>query len=478
MGARKEVANMKIGKIIALLLAVSLLTGCSGAPSQVPPVPKETPEPIIFETAAVGAEAQTVQTSERFTNADSTMEYTFNINQEITPAEWSVIEAIHYMATGEDARRLAEVMMPGKEFYKLRPHVAELSKIELQEKIDFYSQFATKEALEELYRVDYPENLEMINYYIDLYTDQLKNAPEKEKPSCDWKLYYEREHFNLPEEIGNRPLWEDDYCLYVVTTLHDCEMILHTWQTGRADEPYSTLGISRNAGRGEFLDQVLRSRMLRTQAPTEEQIQALMAKAESLLNQLDLGQWKVVESEVEAEKIGDVTEYMVLLNAVPVVNGVLGMLHNNSSSHQTMAHLQFSANGELYYIDIFCPIIEKADVSDQVHILPMDKVLEKAREHLKSQTLMGTGKETRCKALEQEHGEKIVYKTEITDLEIRLGKMEMPETHNRYFYVPFVGFRGTSGFVGADSGTWYEGDEEAHTLFWVYTFDGRIIPEN
>lgn len=469
---------MKIGKIIALLLAVALLSGCYGKPAEVPPVPSESIESIVFETAAVGAEAQDVKVSECFANAEGSMEYEFRIDREITPAEWSVIEVIHYMASGADARRMAEVMMPGKEFYKLRPHVAELSKIEVQEQIDFYSQFASKEALKELYRADYPENLEMINYYIDLYTDQLKKAPEKEKIPCDWTLYYEREHFNLPQEIGNRPLWEDDYCLYAVTTLHDCEMILHTWQASLADEPYSTLGISRNAGRGEFLDQVLRSRMLRTEAPTGEQIQDVMAKAESLLNQLNLGQWKVVESEVEAEKIGDVTEYMVMLNAVPVVNGVPGMAHSNGALYRTQAHLQFSANGELYYIDIGCPIVEKADVSDQVHILSMDKVLEKAREHLKSQTLMGAGRETRRKALEQAHGEGIVYKTEITDLEIRLGKMEMPETHNRYFYVPFVGFRGTAGYVGADSGTWYEGDEEPHTLFWVYTFDGSIIPEN
>ena len=101
-----------------------------------------------------------------------------------------------------------------------------------------------------------------------------------------------------------------------------------------------------------------RAEKLRTDRPTEEQIEEAVHKAQTILEQIGLGTWKVAFSAVETSPTGNVVEYMIRLTAVPVFQGVaaihrpqLGNLKSDtvyaSNYYLTEATFGFSADGTL-----------------------------------------------------------------------------------------------------------------------------------
>lgn len=466
---------MKMQKITALILLAALLSGCGQEkqPETVPAEP-EIKETTAFEAMLQGGEipeSQRVQALTSFPDAAGNVEYTFNLDQEVTSRELSVVEVTPIFANGEHARKMVEFMMPEAEFYGYIPYADQLSKVELQKNIDFYSQFARPDPLKELYGRENPWAVDMVNESLERWTMELKTAPDREACPCDWVLQPERFYFDVKNEAWNRPLWEDSYKFYALTKLHGVEMILDVVQVNRDGEMHSGIGFSRHCAQGQFEDLVLRSRMFRTEEPTEARIEELKTMAEDCLNQLDLGEWKIVKTDVEKQQMGAATEYNVLLDAVPVVNGQITM-RSGRDNFRSGASFQLSERGEPYYFDLGNPLEEK-EVYQNVAMLSMEEIMEEARGHLGAQTLRGTGKETVRRNLEKENNEQILCKIEISRLEFRL--MPNSGSCNRYYYIPVVGFMGTTKYIGVESGQQYSSDEELRPILWINALDGNVV---
>ena len=91
-------------------------------------------------------------------------------------------------------------------------------------------------------------------------------------------------------------------------------------QRDKSDYKLNSLSIGLGNNRDYLNKNYLCSKLVRTDKPTQEQVNQLSEKAQSLLNQMGVGQWQVSDAEVSEEIRGDTVEYRVMINAVPVLN--------------------------------------------------------------------------------------------------------------------------------------------------------------
>lgn len=131
--------------------------------------------------------------------------------------------------------------------------------------------------------------------------------------------------------------------------------------------------------------------LCRTEKPTEAQVNAVTAKAEDLLRRMELGQWDVIETEIETQQIGDSVEYTVHVRAAPVLNGISVLYGQPTSFFQddykptylmTKAEFIFSANGDVIFFDMCSPMDIVETRNTNVQVLPLEELFEKARQHL------------------------------------------------------------------------------------------------
>lgn len=145
-----------------------------------------------------------------------------------------------------------------------------------------------------------------------------------------------------------------------------------------------------------------RAEKLRTDRPTEEQIEEAVHKAQTILEQIGLGTWKVAFSAVETSPTGNVVEYMIRLTAVPVFQGVaaihrpqLGNLKSDtvyaSNYYLTEATFGFSADGTLMDFTLYSPVDTKQVISENVKTILPHFLLASSpslfRRHWSSQTV-------------------------------------------------------------------------------------------
>lgn len=487
--------------MISVLVALPLIfCGCQKnmEPTDMPES-TASEEPIQFETLTAGETQLVLETicqSETFQNQEGTLEFTVNIDQTVERRESSVIEVVPNYADGEDAKRIADVLVPGGEFFEAPGNADPPTKARIQNEIDLLTQFTEVDALQNLYGSDrnMDKDVSVIFDHISQLEHDRNKAPDIPQTPCDWTMKLQRVHFNLPEEIGNRPVEKDNLFLYAVTKQHDVEFCLEATDVRHSSNPSSTIRLNKNCQGGDFEDMVYRARTLRTDAPTPERIEELKIRAEKLLNQMGQGTWKAVEASVQESKVGDATEYLVDIRAVPMINGIPALREQRQGDGEyfmTSAYFRMSANGELYFFGLDGPMEVKEVLYDQVATLSLDELLNQAKEYMKNsgfdhdygvptaQFLPYTiqGEET----FSYDPGE-IKGRVNITNLEYGLGRVRDPERKDTYFYVPVLALYGSSEYYRVDSGMVIDksvrySQNPTRPMLLVSAVDGRIIGE-
>lgn len=187
--------------IIGIGIAFALLfTACRQMPAarrqesmKLSAVGADSPQKLL--TASSEEEAKASETSE-FYSADGSVWYSVSA----LPAEWDpvpfpVVRVTPHSITGEDARNLAETLFPGQMFME---YSEELSRSEIEEKILFWKEQLTEEALSG----DFGPNAENVEAgragrtaILDDYTRMLDTAPESVEPQeCLW-TYFPYSHY-------------------------------------------------------------------------------------------------------------------------------------------------------------------------------------------------------------------------------------------------------------------------------------------
>jgi len=381
-GKDEQTVRKNFGRILLIAAIIALMACTVATASELLKVPvKETAE---------------------FVSNDGSIEFFLDLNEEVYGELIPSVKVEPHFFTGEEAKQVATVLFGDAEFYEYEPYdLIEYSKDEIQEKLDRWNPYTSKEALRELYANEgkddayIEEAKEIVNSFISRYSAKLKEAPEDNPHTpSQWKLRNSIEYIYPEEE------WEEKYSpesnQEVSAFLKYNGMDYYFRASQRNNETFRVNNI--NAGIGGAIspdgidDLIYRAQLCRTPEPTEEQIAAVKSKAENWLSQMGMGSWMVDECFVETHGSGAYTEYYIHVNAVPVFNGIPAMRREQLFAlrgreegvtyyYYTDVEFEFSPNGDLINFSMYSPV-DIVDSSYETESLSIETLLDIAKEHL------------------------------------------------------------------------------------------------
>lgn len=194
---------------------------------------------------------------------------------------------------------------------------------------------------------------------------------------------------------------------------------------------------------------------LQLELPTQEQMDAAMAQAQSILDSIDIGQWKV--TGVMTVQYGDtnVPEYGLIAQASQLLNGL------ELTSQGNGAALHFTPDGTL--IKIFCgSLLEVVEETTAKQMEP-EALIKKAKSILASYPEIQT------------FGKTTEYSVEITDIVWGGTLSAMDEQSGTYEFVPSLILRGGIQFDGPEGQYLYSDMLGTQNRLILNAMDGNIL---
>ena len=490
------VDKMSYKRILAsCFLAVQILaffSGCQKRPDKNAVVSKQnntlfTSVPTTATEANISNETTDISFVSSFTSTDKSVNFTMDINQNIPVSNLPAVQVSPHYLTSEDAKTVALTLFPDVDFYEAESQLSEnFSKSEIQEKLNRWSQYTNTDALEELYgESESIASLDIIKSYIVDYTKMYEHAPE-ENPHmpCAWSMRKSSEYMLLEDELPGVDLSNDSDEVCAQFTADGIPYRFSATTRNKHDFKVNiiTCYIDDGLSPNNIDERIFTAKLCRKEKPTDEQIALLQEKTENFLSQFQLGQWKVDECYVETRSFGDSLEYMVHVNAVPVLNNVPVLRHpqlmslrneNGYAPNQylTDAQFVFSPKGDLVSFTLFTPLdIQKVE-NDDVNVMPINELLSLAQNHL-----------TLTDSYHYGFGQYLFFYTEeiecnvsVSEMEYGLCRIKVPNTDDEYYYVPSVILKGSSEYIGEESGKTFYVSEEPEVLVVINAIDGTII---
>lgn len=321
--------SKKIIAVVALLLYLFSLSACSHADSE--STQTEQTSAATVPVATVEQSAATLYEKKGvFTSTDGTVEFTWNISEEISVENLPVVDVAVHKITDEEAKNIANVLFNGAIFYELEDAFEEeYSKAELQKKLDIWQEYANVEKMTWLYpyrnRPDdnyIPGEVDLVLRFIDEYTEKLNAAPiDKNDAQYDW-------------------IFKNDG-LYGKGYLTDCEYSGLPYRISSNGKQYSVY-LYTGAGPSRIEEDHYRALLCRTEKPDEALLQEIQSKAEDILAQIGLGDWVIEGCTLNEQNVGTeespVMEYDIRVDFVPSYLGQPTMSWNNSASWGSQAN--------------------------------------------------------------------------------------------------------------------------------------------
>ena len=402
------------------------------------------------------------------------IEFCVDIDEEIYGELIPSLEVKPHFLTEADIKRVAYVLFPDGVFYEGESAFEmNFSKEEIQEKIDRWSYYTTEETLRELieYRPNQPKYLQgvaaNVQNFVDKYTGMLKGAPsENPHELCDW-IFKKSSFYSLTkEELATKDTSDNNDNIEADIKVGDVRYHFSASTRNKDDFLISNIGIYLYDGIGpDMIDErIFRAWLCRTDEPTDEQIAAARTKAETMLAQMQLGEWLVDECYVETEEINEYTYYSIHVNAVPVLNGTpalrKGQLANLRSDQPGAARLyytdvqfEFSANGDLVCFSMRSPLDVMGEVTTALSVLDIEEQFRIAEEYLLQKDFYeySMGLESTF----DHQSDPIGCIANITGLEYNLTRINGENPLESYYYVPGIKLTGTVKYYNLETGEVY-----------------------
>lgn len=481
--------------IVSFILCFSILTACAANPTQNIVTSKNDGafESNIQQTSPQQQPDGTVIVrNSSFTSTDGSVEYIWNLDQTISDDPMPVIEVVPHYFTGEDVHNVAKALFGDAAFYDLGPESQrQFSKSELLEKIQLLTKYSSKEVFETL-----PLSLAFavsdLQNQIENYTLQYETAQESSSfEICDWTL--KKESYYIDDGDYGLGDGKTDQ-LKVLTRFEGRDYYIGV--SVRDDYMRNYLTVELGDGSGYFIRTIQYEEMRSTEKPTQDQVNAVTSKAQNMLNQMGLGEYLVAESRIvvsEDEIPGRLPGYTIRVKAIPVINGIPGLLGHTGVTYvnndltvesyapsyaMTYVEFSFNAEGNLISFQMDSPIEEKAVVNNNVAILPLEELFAKAENYLSlydSESFDGiTGNNMFVLSIEKDIPEdSIELRVEITGVRYGLGRISKANSDDSFYYTPAILFEGTIDFCDKNTGEVI--DSVTRTLFTINAVDGSII---
>ncbi len=473
-----------------LLLASVSLSGCQMSPKMQSVVSKNDGS---FDTNAVISaseqhEPDAIQKAkyiDTFTSTDGTVTFQISIDESILAADMPVVEAEPHILTGEDTRRVAQALFGESPCYEQGHFLYPIySKAQIQERLLRWSEYVNNpSALDDLYG-ESNYDMEVFKRAIENYTAQYESAPNDspygltnwEFVNCDYRWATEEEiEFNGLQ--GNF----DEIALII-----PANEIYYTFSSAIRDESTSKLShISIMPGCGispyEIDERIFYASLCRTDYPTDEQIENAKIAAMSLLKKMDLGEWCIDDCYVGHPAFGNENEYIINVDAVPMISGVPTGVMNSSIApqssayafvyYESLAHFEFSSDGTIVCFDMMSPINILREVNDNVAVMNIDSLLNIAKNHLVLSDYYTYGGSGIIDGLKET--EAISCVVTIDHLDYRLLRVPVRDSEMTFYYVPSITLSGTVEYYGTNSGMLYY--QTNRTLVSINAVDGSVI---
>lgn len=480
----------------AISMVFTTVAGCQVSPERGVVVSKNNGEfesrADIRATENERNDSGPMRYTENFESTDGSVTFAVDIDQSRVGQAMPVVEVVPHSLTSEEMEHVARVLLGDVPFYEMDPSTkTQHSKSELQEIIRTLSEYGNMNALTDLMGIGGADlYLEYVKLYLDNYTKELETAP-KENPHdpCDWTLKKERVYMDDQEyDIGSRLIQDDYDVLYANAKANGVE---YTYQVFTHNQyKINKICLQLTSGRGliPVEDAIYRARLCRTSAPTEEQLNAIQEKAQGMLDQIGLGQWKVSVPSVHTSNIGSAPEYVIRVTAVPILNGVpaiegqqVNWVEANREIYNISAvTADFSANGDIIYFDLTSPMDIQRVRNESVATLSFKDLIERSKEHLALSDAGNYGMSSSSrKEVEDHFQERVLCKVFVNQLEYSLGRMKAPGENDVYYYVPVFVLKGRVDYLGESSGTVYYSSDSSENfdsaLLCINAVDGSII---
>lgn len=194
---------------------------------------------------------------------------------------------------------------------------------------------------------------------------------------------------------------------------------------------------------------------LQWEVPTQEQMDAAMAQAQSILDRIGIGQWKV--TSVKAVQYGDVNvpEYGLIVQASQLLNGL------ELTSEGNGAALHFTPDGTP--IEIFCGSLLEVVEETTAEQMDSEALIEKAKSILASYPEIQT------------FGKTTEYSVEITEIVWGGTLSAMDEQSGTYEFVPSLILRGEIQFDGPEGQYLYSDTLGTQNRLILNAMDGSIL---
>lgn len=462
--------------VSALSFAVCavILTACAANPEKNVVVSKNDGsfDVNVVQSATKPAESQdtladeTVQYTNSFTSTDGSVEFTIDIDEEITALPMPVVEVVPHYLTAEDAKRVATALLGDVDWFEQEPRMEpKYTKEQILEKINRWTQYANSEAISELIARE-PEYTDSVvanvKRFIEKYSDLYESAPSGTPKACEWTFKKESYGFYSAETLAGQDLSEENDVIYAVAKVGEVEYTFSAAIRNMSDFKLNNIYLYLGDGSSpsSIDSNIYQAKLCRTEKPTDDDIAAVVAIAEKMLHDMDLGQWQIDLASIHTTYYGDTPEYTINVSAVPVFNGTsaarvpqIGNLKSTlayaSNYYFTDASFQFSANGDLVSFSMFSPIDTKELLNENVATKSVDELMELAKNHL---TLSDYYEYGLSADYLDSTDTQLTCHVDICQMKYGMLRVKVPNNDESYYYVPGMVLYGTVDYLESETG--------------------------
>lgn len=503
LNAKGDTMHNYFLKFAGLVLVVFLLCGCQKSPEndsiiskndgsfdinvlQTATKPETQEDSMLAENPTSTEEANhshSNQYNEHFNSTDGTVEFTMNVSLETTDMPMPVVEVTPHYLTGEDAKRVAGVLFGDADFYEAEPMTDEVySKSEIQEKINRLLNYKGSAGMDvESFKV-------ARDNFIKEYTLKMESAPtENPHTPCQWSFKKESCYFWSEAELANMDISQDNDELQARVKVNGIPYLFTVSTRNKSDFKLNNIYVTIDDGVSPFAADlyIFQNQLCQTSKPDEQSLAKVKAKAVKMLQEMQLGDWRVDECYVEEVNSEEAPQYIIVVNAVPTFEQVPAIrrpqLENLKSkevyaSNYYLSNTQFKFNlsGDLISFEMYSPVDVQSVVNSNVQTLSFDDLMSRAKNYF---SLSDYHEYDRIGCLTSgiEDYECMVN---ISELEYGLTRVKVPNTDESYYYVPAMIFGGAIQFQGKETGEIYDIDPDSTSgipLVILNAIDGSII---
>lgn len=455
--------------VAAGLLCMILLTGCAPA--------------VEMQPTEATAQAAALPTG-TFTNADGNVEFTWNLESPRDLGPMPVVEVKPDFLTGEDMKKICEGILGDAEFYDLGPATQRVySKEEIQRKIDIMGLYSDQESLSKLwsYSDDNAAILGEHRQMLDFWKQKLETAPgENNLKPCGWQIRNEKFYDDYMEDEGYETLRAT---ANVGGIDYHCNLLLQQEETEyRNVSNWMLLGLGDGTEyTSSSVDRHFRSQLCASGEPTREQYEAVIQKAQAMLDEMGMGNYKAVNPRYDPNYFADREHFEIYVDVMPVFEGVpalAGHLGQNFAQYgPTRGMFSFSANGDFIHFTLNCPVEQTAVLDPAAQPMALSELLNKAQAQMIQygpMNLAGTI------SLWQYDPADLTCKVSITGLDYGLARCST-EDGERFVYTPAILCKGTVEYFDKTTGEFLASTDRSSMgigqtpLVVINALDGSVI---